>query len=187
MAQSETPLLPLGEPSAVFIGRHVRVKGGDILLRAWAQVQEKFPDAVLYMIGDGEEKSNWENAALAEGLNVHFAGQLSNPYPILQSANVMVMPSRREGLPLTFVEGLTLGIPCVAAAVGGIPEAAVDAAILIEPENADEYANAIIKLFDDNNLRARYSGLARERARRFTVQRMAESYGELYLKALRVK
>ncbi len=118
------PLEPLDPASPRFlcVARQHPAKGVDVLVRAFPRVLEQLPDARLLHIGAGSPDANRELAAsLGVADRVTFAGLRLNVAPYLCAADVVVLPSRREGLPVAVLEALTLARPVVATAVGGTP------------------------------------------------------------------
>jgi glycosyltransferase involved in cell wall biosynthesis len=176
--------LPGDGLKVAFLGRLADEKAGDVLIKAWHDVARSFPEARLFFIGNGDKREEWGNLAVSLDVNANFLGQKTNPYPLLKQADLFVLPSREGPFELVLVEAMALGLPCVVSDAGGIPEVAGDAAVLFKSEDADGCANAIVNFLRDDSLRAKYAKLARERARVFTIQKMAENYGKLYLKAL---
>jgi glycosyltransferase involved in cell wall biosynthesis len=105
-------------PLVIAIGRLVPVKGFDVLLRAWAEV----PSARLLIVGDGPERAALEALSRQLGVSprVTFAGFRSDVQSLLRTADLMVIASRREGLPLVLIEALHARRPVVSTAVGGM-------------------------------------------------------------------
>lgn len=139
---------PFGDPAMVCVARHHRVKGVDVLLRALPDVLEAFPGAGLTLVGTGAELQS--NIALAAELGVdehcRFPGLIPVAAPYIAAADVVVLPSRREGLPVVALEALALERPLVATDVGGTSTVAVDGetAWLVPPEDPRALAAAIV-------------------------------------------
>lgn len=184
LSQEPAEPLPGAGLKVVFLGRLADEKAGDVLIKAWRDVARSFPEARLFFIGDGDKREEWENLAASLDVDANFLGQRTNPYPLLKQADLFVLPSREGPFELVLVEAMALGLPCVVSDAGGIPEVAGDAAVLFISEDTNACANAIVAFLRDASLRAKYAELARERAQVFTIQKMAENYGKLYLKAL---
>ena len=112
--------LPDG-PLVIFTGRLVREKGVDVLIKAWPQVQQQVPDAHLIIVGDGEKRAELEAQAQQLDLasRVLFLGGCDDVTSYLQTADVFVLPSYAEGLPVSLLEAMACGLTCVATAVGG--------------------------------------------------------------------
>jgi glycosyltransferase involved in cell wall biosynthesis len=111
--------LPATAPIVVCVGRVTRQKGQDQLLAAWPAVTASRPDAVLVLVGGGDQLADLRAAAPA---GVVFAGDVADTRPWYAAADLVVQPSRWEGLPLTLLEALASGRPVVATAVPGIAD-----------------------------------------------------------------
>ncbi|SDL94810.1 glycosyltransferase [Nonomuraea jiangxiensis] len=104
---------------AVCVGRVTRQKGQDLLLAAWERVAGRDARARLAIVGDGPLLPALRSRAVPR---VHFAGAVADPRSWYAAADVVVLPSRWEGLPLTALEALATGRPLVACAVPGLAE-----------------------------------------------------------------
>ncbi|WP_165969338.1 glycosyltransferase [Actinomadura sp. KC06] len=111
--------LPAGVPLAVCVGRLTRQKGQDVLVAAWPGVIARCPSARLAIIGDGEDLDVLRRE---RGAGVTFVPAVRDPRDWLAASNVVVLPSRWEGLPLTALEALATGRPLVGTDVPGITE-----------------------------------------------------------------
>ena len=163
------------------VGRLDAMKGHDVLLRAIAQVH----GAHLTILGEGSERSALESLArlLRIADRVEMPGWVDAPRRRLPEFDVLAMPSRSEGFPLAVLEGMLAGLPIVATAVGGIPEAVIDGetGLLVPADGADALAGALRRLQADPALRSALGGRARARAMaRFTAHRMADAYAVLW-------
>jgi glycosyltransferase involved in cell wall biosynthesis len=133
--------LPEHAPLAVCVGRVTRQKGQDLLVGAWEQVTRVCPDARLAVVGDGDLRSALRAAA---GPGVVFADAVTDVRPWYAAADVVVLPSRWEGLPLTALEALASGRPLVAAGVPGLSEVVTPrVGALVPPEDAGALAEAV--------------------------------------------
>jgi glycosyltransferase involved in cell wall biosynthesis len=132
--------LPAG-PLVVYAGRLEQVKGVDLLLRAWPAVAG---GAHLCIVGDGDDREALQ--AQAAGLRgVRFHGAVTDVAPLLRAADACVLPSRGEGLPVALLEAMSTGLPVVATAVGGVPEAVENGrtGLLVPPEDPGALAEAL--------------------------------------------
>lgn len=103
-----------GRTHVAFLGRLVRVKRVDKILRAMALLRQQEPDAyMLHVVGDGPLRTSLERHASELGLSetVRFHGFMPNPLPLLAQMNALIFASAHEGLPMTALEALALGVP----------------------------------------------------------------------------
>ena len=144
----ESPPDLIGSPSLCCVARQEPEKGGDVLVRAFAAVSRELPDAGLTFVGRGSQLEPNRELAAQLGLadKIHFAGAKENAAPYIAAADIVVLPSRREGLPVVALETLALERPLVATRVGGTPAVVVDGETgwLAEPENESSLAAVII-------------------------------------------
>lgn len=176
----------LGLPEDAFVvgwvGRLIRAKGADVLLRAL----ETLPAGswLGVVIGDGPERGRVERLADALQLSqrVRFRGRVVEAARLLAAFDVFVLSSRSEGTPIALFEAMAAGVPVVATAVGGVPDVVSPSeAWVVPPENAHRMGDAI------GAVQADRAG-ARERARRardrltmkFGLEPWLRSYERLY-------
>ncbi|MHC3470358.1 glycosyltransferase family 4 protein [Streptomyces sp. 7R007] len=177
-------LLPDVDPAAplvVCVGRLCRQKGQDVLLRAWDDVLRRVPDARLVLVGDGPERDRLRGAAPQ---SVVFAGAFADVAPWYQAADLVVLPSRWEGMALAPLEAMACGRPVVVTDVDGAREslpAALAPRCLVPPENPAVLASAVAGLLLDPSLRRSLG----HQGRRYVlsthdVRRTAEAVAGLY-------
>jgi glycosyltransferase involved in cell wall biosynthesis len=153
------------------IGRLDRQKGWDVLCAAAPRIRDAVPAAGVVVVGDGPERAALEAAGASAG--VRFAGPRPDAASLLAGLDVLVIPSRYEGLSLTAIEGLAAGRAIVAADVPGLREAVGECGILVPAGDPAALAGAVTALLADDERRARLgrAGAARA-AERFGVDRM---------------
>src|SRR4051794_6575663 len=95
-----------GRPRFVCVARQEPEKGVDVLVAAFAEVVAAYPEAVLALVGAGSQMAGNKADAATAGIRdrVEFMGVLSNPAPAIADADAVVLPSRREGLPVVVLE-----------------------------------------------------------------------------------
>ena len=169
---------------AISIGRLVPVKNHGGLLRALARALPDAPKLRLAILGAGELEAELREEARALELteHVHFLGYRADIPECLHAADLFVMPSTTEGLPIALLEAMAAGVPVLATRVGGIPEVlgAPPAGCLIAPGDPEELTRALARLAADPPLRERLSELGLERVQRFSLQACAARYHDMY-------
>lgn len=131
-------------PTVVCVGRLTRQKGQDVLLDAWPSICERVPHAQLVLVGDGPDRAELERRA-ADLDGVLVAGARTDVPLWLAAADVVVVPSRWEGMPLVPLEAMACGRSVVATAVPGIIEAVPeDAGQLVAPGDVPALADAVV-------------------------------------------
>jgi glycosyltransferase involved in cell wall biosynthesis len=172
-----------GRPVIGAVGRLETVKDHATLICAFAQVTASQPGVRLEIIGEGSQRPRLQ--ALASELRVADACALRGEVPDAHNAmlgwDVFVQPSLSEGLPRAMLEAMAAGLPVVATAVGGIPEALDTAGILVPAQDPDAMAQAIIGLTRDPASARELGTKARQRAAdEFPPQAFATKHLQLY-------
>lgn len=164
------------EPSTFVIGLvgHLSVvKGQKVLTQAVKRLVDSGHSVQALLAGcdnDPDSKNEIELKTLVRQLNleqnIQFLGKISDTRVVYQASDVLALPSLREGLPLVILEAMACGIPVVATAVDGIPDAVIDGktGFLIETANVEMLVEKLIHLIQDRSLRITMGMRARERA-----------------------
>lgn len=157
------------------VGRVDREKNPLLLADVLAQLREEDPRWRLVVCGDGPLREPLIER-LAE-LGVGDAAELPGYVPVdeglgewYRSSHVLLHVSWTEGLPQVLFEAFAAGLPVVATAVGGVPAAAGDAAVLVDPGDAGAAARALLQLADDPELRAQLMEEGNAKARAHTLE-----------------
>ncbi|HEY4087223.1 MAG TPA: glycosyltransferase [Bryobacteraceae bacterium] len=144
------------------IGRLSTEKAQIDLLHAFALM--KTPDLRLVLVGNGIDRGKLENAAATLGISGQtiFAGQHRNVWPFYNLAEIFVLPSLSEGSPNVLLEAMMAQTPIVATAVGGVPETVEheSSALLVPSREPEKLAEAMRRLLDSPELRARLAANA---------------------------
>lgn len=153
----------------ITVGRLIRLKGLDYLLRAMRILCDRGMTLTLDVVGDGEERSSLQRLAADLRLShaVQFRGWMapSEVREAIAASTALIHPSVRFGdaVPTVIKEAMALGTPVIASEVGGIPEL-VDhgrCGVLVQPENSDALASAMHTLLGNAEALLRYSARAR--------------------------
>lgn len=167
----------------VATGRLVKVKGFTFLIKAMGVVSQK-RNSRLLILGQGEEKSELIELSKALGIEnkVIFLGFQKNPYKFMARADVFVLPSLSEGLPIVLIEALGLAIPVVATDTPGSREVLENgkSGLLVPLADEDALAEGILELLEKRELANAFSAEAKKRAAEFTVEKIMEEYETLF-------
>ncbi len=176
----------------LLVGHLIPRKGGDVLLDAIARVICTVPDVRVAFAGAGEFESTLRGQAARLGITGHvaFLGEISRDAieDAYSQTLLLAIPSRSEGLPLVLLESQWMGVPVVASAVDGLPDAITDGenGLLVPPEDPEALALAIIRILTDDALRAKLGTCASRRAReRFSPAITASAFQDIYAGAYR--
>ncbi|WP_435011869.1 glycosyltransferase (plasmid) [Tundrisphaera lichenicola] len=170
------------------VARLDRLKDHATAVRALDRVAARRPDVQLCLIGDGPERESIRQEVDRRGLGgrVHLLGMRTDVPRLLPAADILLLTSISEGIPLTIIEGMAAGLPVVATRVGGVCEVVDDGVtgLLAAAEDADALAAAILRLAVDPELRHRLGRSGRERAvALFSEDRMNRAYRRIYKEA----
>jgi glycosyltransferase involved in cell wall biosynthesis len=174
----------------VLVGNmHTDVKGHPRLIECAPRVVREFPNVRFVLVGDGAQRSQFEQQVSSMGLaeNFLFLGSRADVPDILGACDIAVLPSRAEGLSNALLEYLAAGLPTIASRVGGNPELVQDgvSGLLVSPDS-EALGTALLKLLRDPELMRRFG----ERGREFVVQnfsfeRLVREVDDLYIGLLR--
>lgn len=145
--------LPASVPVVTLVGRLTAQKGVDSFLDAAHVILGRQPETAFLVVGNGPGRPLLEAQAEALGLDgaVHFLGYRNDVAPILAASDIVVVPSRAEGLPLVLLEALAVGRPIVASTVGGIPDLLHhgETGLLVPPDAPQAVAESVLQLLAD--------------------------------------
>lgn len=185
--ERDDPRADIARPcTAVMVGRMTAQKDPATLIEAWRRVRGPHR---LVLVGEGPLRSALEAQIRREGLadRVTLLASTTDIPSLLRTADLFVMSSRWEGLPLAIIEAMLTGLPVVGTSVGGVPEIVVDGetGFLVPPKDVDALASTLYRLLEDPNLRRRMGEAGRRRAlAHFTESRMLAETAAVYARAL---
>ncbi len=183
-ARAELGLSPT-VPVVLTIGRLNVMKGHRYLLDAVPDLVRRFPDLAVVVLGRGHLEAQLREQAVALGVEraVHLPGHRTDARLLLDAADVFVLPSRHEGMPLVLLEAMDAGLPVVSTRVIGSEEVVVHGGTgtLVRPRDPSALAQALGELLADPQLRQRYGRAGQQRFRTcFTAARMASETVRVY-------
>ena len=161
------------------------VKGHDIVVKSLQRIISRVPQLKVLFVG--QDRLNGEIQALAREDEVEhhviFTGFRKDVHEILNEADIFLMASRGEGMPVSILEAMSMGLPIVASRVGGIPEMVEDGfnGRLFAPGNVEELAEAIIAFSQNKTLRQVYGKRSRKIVeQKFPVHQMVRKLESVY-------
>lgn len=169
------------------IGRLTPAKGQHILLAAVAELLQRGRQVHLRVVGDGLDRESLERHATSLGLGAHMT--FEGPVPpdrtrgFYAAADVFVLPSFAEGVPVVLMEAMAMGVAVISTTVAGIPELIESErdGLLVPPSDSTQLANAIERLMTDPELRLRLSVNARDRVeRQYDLKTNVSRLGEIF-------
>ena len=165
--------------NVLWMGRLTRVKRPDRVI----ELAKRFPEVNFIVAGDGEQREELEAKSVK---NVKFLGVQSSD-EMFSLADVVLLTSDSEGMPLTLIEGQMAGVPAIATDVGSVSEIVENEVTgFVTSTQIDQIASSLGRLIDDSMLRSIMAKNAKERALdRFSIEKMVESHIQVYKQALK--
>lgn len=184
--------LPKRGLTLLYVGRQEPVKNLDMLLHAFRGASSEVPDLQLWMVGDGSERTRLEEVTARLGIweRVSFWGQRLDVVPFFASADMFIMSSVSEGLPMSLLQAFSIGLPAIVTDVGGMAEVVrlADAGATVPAGDVQAMTSAIISLAGDSGARERFSKKAEQAFHtHFTLPEMTSAYMKLYESTLRAR
>ena len=175
---------PADKKILLAMGRLTKQKGFDLLLRAFAKISPNCPDWIVQIWGYGPLQESLEK--LRDELNlkdkVQFPGLTKKPYDIMTNADIFVMSSRWEGLPMVLGEAMACGMPVICFSCHGPRDIIRDGVdgILIPPEDVQALSEGLETLMKDDEKRKQLSVRSTEVLKRFGLEEAAAKWESLF-------
>jgi glycosyltransferase involved in cell wall biosynthesis len=189
MAQREP--VPLRRPSIVTVAGLYKRKGIAELIRAFGEVAGEFPNAHLYIVGEGPDRFAFEQLASSQcgADRIHFEGFQRFPMDYMRAADVFVLASHSESSPLVVVEARAAGAAIIGTAVNGIPELLDGgrAGSLVAPGDVRALAGEIRSLLSDSKLREVLRSRGASNLERFRIERVCSEIDQVYRSAMALR
>lgn len=177
-------------PSLLYIGRLIKIKGIDILIRALPIIKMSYPQMKLYIAGTGGQSNKIKSLVKKMDLteNVVFLGNIFGieKKSLVSSVDVFVLPSRYDACPIVLLEAMESSKPIVASRVGGIPYLVNDGetGLLFEVGDVNQLANNVLDLLNNEALKLKMGKAGRERANLFSWNNIADQTIKTYKEVL---
>lgn len=183
---------PAAEMRAITVSRLSPEKDLATMLQAVRLVVDSIPEFELMIVGDGPERAKLEQITTELNLESHvrFLGERNDVPDLLTQAGFYVSSSLTEGISLTLLEAMSVGLPIVATAVGGNPEIVQqpETGLLVPAANASLLAEAICQMCTQPQKWLTMGQSARERVEQhFNVRSMIKDYESLYQQILNLQ
>ena len=180
----ERPAAATGNPLIGTIGTLTHEKGIDCLVEALPLVKANHPNLQLCIVGAGPMESKLRQAAERARIDsmVHFAGVVEDVRPWLSAFDLLVQPSRSEGLALAVLEAMAMGVAVLATDVGGMAEAAEDGVTgrLVPAGDTEALAAALSEVLGDRSALLEFGRSATKRVRGFSMECKVSDLETLY-------
>lgn len=175
----------LQNKTALFAGRFTYEKGVSRLLEAWKIVVEKRRDWTLKLVGEGDQKEVLVNQCKALGIEdcIVFEGMTKNMVKEYCNSSLFLLASRFEGFGLVLAEAMQCGVPCVSFDCLYGPADIIDNeknGMLVENGNIEKFAEAVLKLIDDEEQRKSMGMAAIEKAKSYLPENIMPQWIELF-------
>jgi len=179
--------VPADAPVIAYVGRIVPIKRPDRLVAVATALSARFPDLVILVAGDGQGLPEMQRKALPLGDRIRYLGWRPDVETVYCAADVTVLTSDNEGMPLSLIEAATVGCPAVTTNVGSAGEVVLDGVTgFVTDRVPGAIGEATGRLLADPDLRARFGELAIQRARRlFSRERLVADTSALYEEIIR--
>ena len=167
----------------VHIGRLQEQKNHELMLNTMREVVKENSGIKLHCYGTGPLKDSLESMIEKYGLknNVILEGLTDKQFEVLNSADIFVLPSKWEGMPITLIEAMGTALPIIVTPVGGIPDMIENGVSgIICADDPSDLKNAIFTIISDEELRGRLGKNAFEKAKCFSSEVMEKAYEEIY-------
>lgn len=180
--------IPEDAPLVGMVGNFRAGKGHVILLEAAARVRRVIPEVRFLLVGHGPLESDIRRRALQMDLGetVVFAGARADAPRITGTFDLFALPSLSEGLAIALIEAMALGRPAVVTGVGGLTEVVEDGkqGLVVKAGDPEAFAEAILTLLHDANLRRTLGEAARVRAAEFDIRKAVRRHEQVYSELL---
>lgn len=136
-----------------YLGRLIKIKGADLMIESFNKIKDNVKDSVLLIVGDGDEKENFEKLAKDLGIEdrVIFAGFQKDVYNYMNVFDSFILPSVREGLPIAVLEAMAMKKPVISTPVAGLKKLIKNDynGIILNERTSEQLSESMIKVYND--------------------------------------
>lgn len=172
----------------IHVGRFMEAKNHFAMIKAFVKAHEMYDDIKLLLYGEGELKKDVEDLVRRNNAQdyILFMGLTTNIYEVLNKADIFILPSLYEGMPMTLIEAMGSALPIITSPVGGIPDMLEKEkeALFVTPDEDGIYGG-IIKMLANSEERKALAIAAKSRAVKFSAKYMTEKYVEIYKRVIK--
>lgn len=192
LTMQNTELSDLEVKRVIAVGRYETVKGFDRLIEIWAQVACKKPEWTLHIYGEGSLRGTLQTMIDENGLSgsVFLEGNSENIMQEYQRSSIFVLSSYSEGFGMVLVEAASVGVPAVSFDCPSGPRNIIhdgQTGFLVEDGNRKKFADKLLMLMDDVNLRREMGRRAYEDSRQYLPEVVMKQWTELFEEMVRTK
>ena len=182
-------LLPFDPPILLCLGRLIPSKNFDLVIEAMVILVKRYPHLRLIIAGDGLQREELQDLTVSHKLEeqVEFIGWVppEDVPEVLNKATLLVLPSRREGLPMAALEAAHMARPIITTDVGGNPEIVLhqQTGLIVQVGDVQGLVEAIAYLLDNPKVAQEMGDAARRHAQEFfNLENTADAYDKIYHK-----
>lgn len=172
------------EITFINVARFMKQKNQALLLDAFAEAKKIVPEIKLVLVGDGELRSELESQIETLGIkkDVYLSGNVNNVNEYLAKADVFVLSSDYEGLPLSVLEAMAAGLPVLSTDVGGVADIVTNNGRLIPPKDVNKLKEAIVEFATNHAMRYEMGCNSAKNAKQYDSTEFIKQYEKLYMK-----
>ncbi len=181
--------IALQRPAIATVAGMYQRKGIGELIDAFVEIASDFPQAHLYLVGDGPDRSRFEAKAQSTAFanRIHFEGFQPEPQRYMLATDIFVLASYNESFGLVLTEAREAGCAIVASDIDGIPETLDNrqAGVLVPPKDSHALAGALVQLLSNPSILHKWKCLATQNLERFSVARVNKETLDVYCELLK--
>jgi glycosyltransferase involved in cell wall biosynthesis len=173
------------KPRIVSAGRLVKQKNQIMLVKAFKQIHDKYPEYSLTIYGEGELREEIEEQIIKLDLKeaVDLPGNLTNVHDEMKDAYMFVLSSDYEGLSNSLLEAMMMGLPCISTDCSGSDEVIIDRynGILVPRGNQEQLSEAMKLLIDDKELTKKIGRNAMTSSEKFSTKNVINKWDKIII------